>query len=50
MRHDEGNQTYVCDPSLDKEAVEQIMRWCDKQGTTLTLSRNEMIVWSALPG
>jgi poly-gamma-glutamate capsule biosynthesis protein CapA/YwtB (metallophosphatase superfamily) len=45
VRHDDRNQTYVCDPSLDKEAVEQIMRRCQKLGTTLTISGSELIVW-----
>ena len=44
VRHNERNETYVCDPPLDKEAVEQIMRRCDKLGTTLTISGREMIV------
>ena len=45
VRHNERNETYVCDPRQDKEAVEQIMRRCDKRGTTLTISGSEMIVW-----
>ncbi len=45
VRHDERNQTYVCDPLLDKEAVEQIMRRCDQVGTALTVSGSELIVW-----
>ena len=45
VRHNERNETYVCDPGQDKEAVEQIMRRCDKRGTTLTISGSEMIVW-----
>ena len=45
VRHDERNETYVCDPGQDKEAVAQIMRRCDKLGTTLTISGSEMIVW-----
>ena len=45
VRHNERNETYVCDPGRDKEAVEQIMRRCDKVGTTLTISGSEMIVW-----
>jgi poly-gamma-glutamate synthesis protein (capsule biosynthesis protein) len=45
VRHNERNETYVCDPRQDKEAVEQIMRRCDKLGTTLTISDSEMIVW-----
>src|SRR2546422_8043079 len=45
VRHNERNETYVCDPHQDKEAVEQIMRRCDKVGTTLTISGSEMIVW-----
>src|SRR6266481_2313807 len=45
VRHNEHNETYVCDPRQDKEAVEQIMRRCDKLGTTLTISGSEMIVW-----
>jgi poly-gamma-glutamate capsule biosynthesis protein CapA/YwtB (metallophosphatase superfamily) len=45
VRHNERNETYVCDPRQDTEAVEQIMRRCDKLGTTLTVSGSEMIVW-----
>ena len=44
VRHNERNETYVCDPHLDKEAVEQITRRCEKYGTTLTISGSEMIV------
>ena len=39
------DETYVCDPRRGKEAVEQIMRRCDKLDTTLTISGSEMIVW-----
>jgi poly-gamma-glutamate capsule biosynthesis protein CapA/YwtB (metallophosphatase superfamily) len=45
VRHNERNQTYVCDPRQDKEAVEQIVRRCDKLGTTLTISDRKLIVW-----
>ena len=45
VRHNEHNETYVSDPGQDKDAVEQIMRRCDKVGTTLTISGSEMIVW-----
>lgn len=45
VRHNEGNEAYVCDPRQDKEAVEQIMRRCDKVGTTLAISGSETIVW-----
>ena len=45
VRHDDRNQTYLCDPSLDKEAVEQITRRCDKLGTPLAISGGELIVW-----
>ena len=45
VRHNDRNETYVCDPGQDKEAVEQIMHRCDKLGTTLTISGSEMIVW-----
>jgi poly-gamma-glutamate capsule biosynthesis protein CapA/YwtB (metallophosphatase superfamily) len=45
VRHNERNETYVCDPGQDKEAAEQIMRRCDKLGTTLTISGSELIVW-----
>jgi hypothetical protein len=44
VRHDERNETYVCDPRQDTEAVEQIVRRCGKLGTTLTISGSEMIV------
>ena len=44
VRHDEANHTYVCDPTLDKDAVEQITRRCDKLGTTLAISGNALIV------
>jgi poly-gamma-glutamate capsule biosynthesis protein CapA/YwtB (metallophosphatase superfamily) len=45
VRHDEANATYLCDPGQDKDAVDQIARRCDKRGTTLTISGNELIVW-----
>src|SRR5215510_12077137 len=48
VRHDEDNATYVCDPDLDKAAVEQITRRCDTIGTTLTPSGRELIVWRTL--
>ena len=47
VRHDEENHTYVCDPTLDKDAVEQITRRCDKLGTTLAISGGELIVSKA---
>jgi len=47
VRHNERNETYVCDLGQDKEAVEQITRRCDKLGTALALSGGEMIVWKA---
>ncbi len=47
MRHNERNETYVCDPDQDKEAAEQIMRRCDKLGTALTISGSELIVTDA---
>ncbi|HMH51971.1 MAG TPA: CapA family protein [Candidatus Acidoferrum sp.] len=46
VRHDERNHTYVCDPSLDKDALEQVTRRCDKLGATLTISGNELVVWT----
>jgi poly-gamma-glutamate capsule biosynthesis protein CapA/YwtB (metallophosphatase superfamily) len=48
VRHNERNETYVCDLGQDKEAVEQIMRRCDKLGTALTISGSEMIVGKVL--
>ena len=45
VRHNERNETYICDLRHDKEAVEQITRRCDKLGTTLTVGGSEMIVW-----
>jgi poly-gamma-glutamate capsule biosynthesis protein CapA/YwtB (metallophosphatase superfamily) len=45
VRHNERNETYVCDPRQDKDAVEQIARRCDKHGTTLAISGNELVVW-----
>jgi len=44
VRHDEENHTYVCDPTLDKDALEQITRRCDTLGTTLAVSGSELIV------
>jgi poly-gamma-glutamate capsule biosynthesis protein CapA/YwtB (metallophosphatase superfamily) len=44
VRHDERNQTFLCDPSLDKDAVEPITRRCDKFGTALTASGHELVV------
>ena len=49
VRHNDRNETYVCDPRRDKEAVEQITRRCDKLGTTLTISGNEMVVGKTPP-
>ena len=37
--------TYIADPHLDKEAVEQIGRRCDTRGTALAVSGNALIVW-----
>jgi hypothetical protein len=45
VRHNERNETYVCDPGQDKDSVEQIVRRCDKLGTTLAVSGSELIVW-----
>ena len=47
VRHNERNETYVCDLGQDKEAVEQITRRCDKLGTALAIRDSEMIVWKA---
>jgi poly-gamma-glutamate capsule biosynthesis protein CapA/YwtB (metallophosphatase superfamily) len=47
VRHNERNETYVCDPRHDKDALEQITRRCDKLGTGLTISGEELIVWKA---
>ena len=46
VRHNERNETYVCDLRRDTEAVAQITRRCDTLGTTLTMSGNDMIVWN----
>jgi poly-gamma-glutamate synthesis protein (capsule biosynthesis protein) len=46
VRHNERNETYVCDPRRDKDAVEQITRRCDRYGTTLALDGNELVVWT----
>jgi len=45
VRHNDRNETYVCDVRQDKEAVEQITRRCDKLGTPLTIGGSELIVW-----
>ena len=45
VRHNERNETYVCDLRQDKEAVEQITRRCEKLGTSLTIGDREMTVW-----
>ncbi len=45
VRHNERNETYVCDPNEDKEAVEQVMRRCAKLGTTPTIIGSELLVW-----
>jgi poly-gamma-glutamate synthesis protein (capsule biosynthesis protein) len=44
VRHDDENQTYVSDPSRDREAVEQIVRRSGERGTKLTVSGRELIV------
>jgi poly-gamma-glutamate capsule biosynthesis protein CapA/YwtB (metallophosphatase superfamily) len=45
VRHNERNETYVCDPHHDEEAAAQIVRRCDALGTTLTIMGSEMLVW-----
>jgi len=45
VRHNERNETYVCDPHQDKDAVEQITRRCDTLGTPLTIGGSELFVW-----
>ena len=44
VRHNERNETYVCDPARDKEAVEQIRHRCDKLGPGLAVNGTEMTV------
>jgi poly-gamma-glutamate synthesis protein (capsule biosynthesis protein) len=45
VRHNERNETYVCDPNQDPEAAEPIMRRCAALGTTLTISGSDMMLW-----
>ena len=45
VRHNERNETYVCDPSQDTDAVAQIEGRCNKLGTKLTSRGSEMLVW-----
>jgi poly-gamma-glutamate capsule biosynthesis protein CapA/YwtB (metallophosphatase superfamily) len=45
VRHNERNETYVCDPRRDTEAADPIMRRCDTLGTTLMMSDSDMMVW-----
>jgi len=47
VRHNERNETYICDLEQDKEGVEQITRRCEKLGTALARSGGEMIVRKA---
>jgi poly-gamma-glutamate capsule biosynthesis protein CapA/YwtB (metallophosphatase superfamily) len=49
VRHDDRNATYVCDPAHDTDAVEQIVRRCDKLGTSLTPRGDELVVWESRP-
>jgi poly-gamma-glutamate capsule biosynthesis protein CapA/YwtB (metallophosphatase superfamily) len=44
VRHNERNETYVRDPHLDKEAVEQLMRRCETHGTVLAIRGSELVV------
>lgn len=44
VRHNEDNETYICDPSADKDAVEPIVRRCAKLGTTLTIIGGGLVV------
>lgn len=46
VRHNERNETYLCDLRQEAAAIEQITRRCDKLGTALTISGNEVIVWN----
>ena len=45
VRHNDRNETYICDLATDTEAVEQVTRRCDKFGTALTVRGDEMVVW-----
>jgi poly-gamma-glutamate capsule biosynthesis protein CapA/YwtB (metallophosphatase superfamily) len=45
VRHTARNETYVCDPSEDKDAAEQVMRRCETFGTALAISGRELSVW-----
>lgn len=46
VRHNERNETYICDPRQDLDAVTQIRHRCDKLGTPLTILGDELIVWT----
>ena len=43
VRHNERNETYLTDPHLDKEAVEQVARRCEKVGTRITIRGSALI-------
>jgi poly-gamma-glutamate synthesis protein (capsule biosynthesis protein) len=45
VRHNERNETYVCDPRQDTEAAEPITRRCNALGTALMISGTDMVVW-----
>jgi len=47
VRHNERNETYVCDPRQDTDAVEPITRRCAKLGTAFAIDGDELIVWKA---
>ena len=44
VRHNERNETYLCDPQQEREAVEQMRRRCERFGTRLQSEGDQIVV------
>ena len=44
VRHNEQNETYVCDPAQETEALDEIRKRSDAFGTKLTISGDEVVI------
>ena len=45
VRHNEANETYFSHPRDETEAIARLQGFCDKFGTKLTPSGDELVIW-----